>query len=212
MTTTPAEHLRAIHRRIDTTQRDGTEVKRLTATRTYRADLDEVWNALTTPDRIPRWFLPVSGDLRLGGRYRLEGNASGEVLECEPPQHLAITWEYADEVSWVDVRLTSLGDQTRLELVHLAPADPAKWAEFGPGAVGVGWEMALMGLAAHLTAGDGGDPVAVAAWMGSPDGIAFMTGSSIAWGEASIAAGEDPKQARAAAARCTAAYTVPPEG
>ena len=33
------------------------------------------------PERIPRWFLPVSGDLRLGGRYQLEGNAGGEVLE-----------------------------------------------------------------------------------------------------------------------------------
>jgi uncharacterized protein YndB with AHSA1/START domain len=212
MTSTPADHLRAVHRRIDTTERNGTEVKRLTATRTYPADLDEVWDALTTPGRISRWFTPVSGDLRLGGRYRLQGNASGEILECEPPRHLAITWEYAEEISWVDVRLTSLADQTRLELVHLAPVDPTKWAEFGPGAVGIGWEMALMGLATHLATGDAADPAAAAAWMGSPDGIAFMTGSSIAWGEASSAAGEDPEHARAAAARCTAAYTAPPEG
>ena len=31
---------------------------------------------------------PISGDLRLGGRYQLQGNAGGEILVCEPPQHL----------------------------------------------------------------------------------------------------------------------------
>ena len=33
------------------------------------AAIDDVWDACTNPERIPRWFLPVSGDLRLGGRY-----------------------------------------------------------------------------------------------------------------------------------------------
>ena len=44
-----------------------------------------MWDACTDPERIGRWFLPVSGDLRLGGRYQLEGNAGGEILRCEPP-------------------------------------------------------------------------------------------------------------------------------
>ena len=44
-----------------------------------------MWDAVTSAERIPRWFLPISGDLRLGGRYQLEGNAGGEVLECAPP-------------------------------------------------------------------------------------------------------------------------------
>src|SRR3546814_8470092 len=31
--------------------------------RRYNASVDDVWDAITTPDRINRFFLPVSGDL-----------------------------------------------------------------------------------------------------------------------------------------------------
>src|SRR5436190_24129593 len=51
--------------------------------RTLDAPIEDVWDALTTPERIGRWFLPVSGDYRLGGRYQFEGNAGGEILGCE---------------------------------------------------------------------------------------------------------------------------------
>ncbi len=47
------------------------------ARRRYAGAVDEVWDALTNPERIPRWFLPISGELRLGGRYQLTGNAGG---------------------------------------------------------------------------------------------------------------------------------------
>lgn len=49
--------------------------------------------------------------------------------------------------SWIEVRLTDTEDgQTRLELEQIAPDDDQTWAEFGPGAVGVGWDLALMSL------------------------------------------------------------------
>lgn len=35
--------------------------------RRYDAPIDDVWDACTNPDRINRWFLPVTGDLRAGG-------------------------------------------------------------------------------------------------------------------------------------------------
>ena len=34
--------------------------------RTYDAPIEDVWDAVTNPERISRWFLPVSGDLRAG--------------------------------------------------------------------------------------------------------------------------------------------------
>ena len=37
--------------------------------RTYPTDLHDMWDACTNPERLPRWFLPVSGDLRPGGRF-----------------------------------------------------------------------------------------------------------------------------------------------
>jgi uncharacterized protein YndB with AHSA1/START domain len=53
--------------------------------RRYHAPIDDVWDACTSPDRINRWLMPVTGDLRVGGTFSLEGNASGEILRCEPP-------------------------------------------------------------------------------------------------------------------------------
>lgn len=49
-------------------------------TRTYDADVDDVWDALTNPERLPRWFSPVTGDFRVGGAYQIEGNAGGQIL------------------------------------------------------------------------------------------------------------------------------------
>ena len=48
--------------------------------RDYDAPIEDVWDALTDPARIGRWFLPISGDYRIGGRFRFEGNAGGEIL------------------------------------------------------------------------------------------------------------------------------------
>jgi len=67
-----------------------------------------------------------------------------------------------------------------------------------------------MGLAHHFTIDEARDPATTAAWMVGPDGVAFMTGSSNAWGEAAIAGGDDPVAARAAAERCADAYIGPP--
>src|SRR6476619_4582258 len=83
--------------------------------RTYDAPVEDVWDAVTNPERISRWFLPISGDLRLGGRYQLEGNAGGEILACEQPRRYRVTWVYGEmadaaEVSELEVRLTSATD------------------------------------------------------------------------------------------------------
>ena len=208
--TTPLDHIGAVTRAIESTERDGAAARVLVATRTYPAPAPDVWAALTDPDRIARWFLPVSGELRLGGHYQLEGNAGGTVETCDPPLSFSVTWEYAGDVSWVSVTLTPDGEHTTLELRHTAHVTPERWAEFGPGATGVGWDMCLLGLALHLTTGDFRDPSAAAAWLASDEGRACLTGSSDAWCAAAVTAGDDPAAARAAAARTTAAYTGSP--
>jgi hypothetical protein len=53
------------------------------------ASADQVWDACTNPERIPHWFLPVSGDLRLHGRFHLQDNASGTIERCDPPKTAA---------------------------------------------------------------------------------------------------------------------------
>lgn len=211
MTIDVVGQLGAVRRAVRTTTRNGAAAKSVVATQTYDTDIADVWDAITSADRIPRWFMPVSGDLRLGGRYQLEGNAGGTITECDPPRRLAVTWEWGEDVSWLEVQLSAEGEQrTTLELEHTAVVQ-AHWAEFGPGAAGIGWDMALWGLAQHLASSVSVDPAAAMEWMLSDEGRDFMTRSSEAWGEAAIANGDDPAEARAAAERTTAAYTAAPE-
>ena len=172
----------------------------------FATTLEDVWDAVTNGERIPRWFAPVSGDLELGGHYQVEGNAGGTITACERPSHLALTWEFAGDVSWVEVCLS--GDESgsaRLTLTHTAHLSE-HWDEFGPGAVGVGWELGLLGLAIHLEHPTASKPDE-ADFAASPDAKAFITGSSEAWGKAAVEAGTDPDAARASAARTTAFYT-----
>ena len=204
--TDPARYLGAVTRTVAHRDRDGRPVRAVIAARTYDTTVEDLWDALTSAVRLPRWFLPVTGELRLGGRYQLHGNAGGEITTCEPPRHLAVTWEYGGKVSWVDVRLAAVAGGARLELEHVAPVDEF-WDRFGPGAVGVGWDMTLYGLDLHLGSGAVVVPKDVAAWLASDTGRAFVRGSSDDWARAAIAGGTDPEVARGAAERTTVAYT-----
>ena len=183
--------------------------------RDYDAPIEEVWDAVTNPDRIGRWFLPISGDYRIGGRYQLEGNAGGQILECDRPNHLKVTWVYgpsnnATDISEVLVRLSSVdAGTTRLLLQHTAVVPEDRWEEYGPGAVGVGWDGALLGLTLHLRTGKTvEDPEA---WQVSDEGRQFNTRSSEAWGEANRAAGADPEVAAKGVANSTQFYVPDPE-
>jgi uncharacterized protein YndB with AHSA1/START domain len=194
----------AVERRVGRRTLAAGEARVVTISRTYPSPVGEVWDACTDPERIARWFLPVSGELELGGHYQLEGNAGGTVERCEPPDFFAATWEYGGETSWIEVRFTAVDAGTRFRLEHIAHVDDERWTEFGPGAVGVGWDLGLGALTEYLATGA---VTSDAQWMATPAGLAFMTASSEAWCAAAIAAGTDEPQARAAAARTTAAYT-----
>jgi uncharacterized protein YndB with AHSA1/START domain len=189
------------------TRRESDGAYVLTATRSYDTSASDLWDAITSAERIPRWFLPISGDLRLGGRYQLKGNAGGEVVRCVPPRELGLTWEMHGEVSWVNVALTeSDPDNTTLRLEHIAPVPDDLWKTFGPGAVGVGWDSALLGLDQLFATNGSVNPDTALAWLASDEGKRFLHESSDAWRLASIAFGTDPEQAAQAARRTTAAY------
>jgi uncharacterized protein YndB with AHSA1/START domain len=175
--------------------------------RVFSTSIDDTWDAITNPGRIPRWFMPISGDLRPGGRYQLEGNAGGTVERCDPPRAFTATWEFAGQVSHIEVSLAPVNEEsTRVSLIHIVPDDD-HWRRFGPGAVGVGWDMGMLGLTLYLESGSSMTPEEAMAWMMSEDGARFMRRSNDAWAEAAIAAGEDGHLARAAAARTIAFYT-----
>jgi len=197
-----------VTREIHTREYEGRPARVLLATCAYDTTIDDVWDAITNPERIPRWLLPISGDLRLGGRYQLQGNASGQITACDPPRMLDLTWEFGGQVSWVHVRLTDSSDGgTSLRLEHIAHVPDDLWNQYGPGAVGVGWDLAMIGLGRHLETGATVDPKQAAEWPTTEDGKDFVSRSSDEWGRASIAAGTPEAEAREAAGRTTAFYT-----
>ena len=197
-------------------EREGQPVRVAVAARTYPTDPADLWDAMTSADRLPRWFLPIEGDLKQGGRYQLIGNAGGTILRCDPPEALDLSWEFAGATSWVTVRLAGAGEEggTRLTLEHIFPKsdDPesdedAFWQKFGPGAVGVGWDLSFMGLGMHIASG--GAPVDLEAahgWTASDEGKAFMRASADAWAAAHIAGGEADEVAHGMAARTASFY------
>ena len=191
---------------IDVTHRISAVAR--TVARSFPEPVEEVWDACTSAERIQRWLMPVSGELRLGGRYQLEGNAGGVVERCDAPRSFDATWEYGGDVSWIELRLEPEGDGTRFTLEHIAHVDDARWTEFGPGAVGVGWDSMILGLVMHLEGDASITPAEAMEWLVSPEGVRFVTESSEAWCAAAIAAGEEPAAAEAAAKRTTAAYTA----
>jgi uncharacterized protein YndB with AHSA1/START domain len=204
-----ASYIGAVTREVEGRDHEGKPARVVVASRSYDTTPDDLWDALTSAERIPRWFLPITGDLKLGGRYQLQGNAGGTITACEPPRRLSVTWEFGGGVTWVNVSLAAEGEGTRLELEHIAHiADPDEfWDRFGPGAVGVGWDLTLVGLALHLASGGAAvDPAEVAAWSASDDGKAFAAQSSDGWRRASIAYGTDETAANAAAAETTRFY------
>jgi uncharacterized protein YndB with AHSA1/START domain len=206
------QQVNAVQRKVGTRVLAAGEARTVTISRTYGAAIEDVWDACTNAERIPRWFLPVSGDLRPGGHYQLEGNAGGTIERCDPPKSFSATWEYGGEVSWIEVRLTAQASGgTRLEIEHIAQVGDERWAEFGPGAVGIGWDMVVLGLSLHLCGRPAVDAQDSAAWATSEEGKRFMRLSGDRWCEAHIASGGGEAEARGMAGRTIAAYTAAPD-
>jgi uncharacterized protein YndB with AHSA1/START domain len=199
-----------VTREVRSGSREGTPTKIAIARQMYATDQADLWDALTNAERIPRWFLPITGQLQVGGCYQLEGNAGGVVERCDEPESFAVTWELGPMLSWLEVTLTPAGDGTTLELAHEAHVDPDLWGQFGPGAVGLGWDLALRALGIHIESGEPVDPGEVE-YPTSPAGAEFLRTAAAEWADAAVADGDEPDAAQEAAARSVAFYSGAPE-
>lgn len=122
--------------------------------RRYDASPDELWSALTEPERLGRWLADVAElELRVGGRFLLqwqEGDqeTDGTILALEPGRLLELNWTYPGEPDSVArFELRPDGEGTILVLDHRG---------LPPGAIagyGAGWHSHLDSLAAHLSGG-----------------------------------------------------------
>ncbi|KFF59823.1 hypothetical protein JF66_08595 [Cryobacterium sp. MLB-32] len=145
----------------------------------YRAPVAEVWRALTDPDRLARWFLPISGDLRVTGAFQFEDNAGGTVLACESESLLRVT--FGGDTSIVEIRLRAQGpDETEFTFEHTVPL---AMAGSGAGALYVApaWDMSVLGLGLFLRGEFVGNP---ATWEGTPAMQRYARQAIDAWAAA----------------------------
>ncbi len=195
-----AAHLGATSREVRNVTRDGQSAKDVVASRIYDTDAADLWAAVTDPERIKRWFAPVSGDLKLGGRFHIEGNASGTITDCEPGRSYAGTWEFGGYTSWIEVLVAPEGEKARLEIHHIAHHPNPHWTQFGAGAGGVGWELGLLGLAEHLKRpADDVRAEGLGGWETSDEAKELVRAACADWGRAAIDAGDEREEALQAA-------------
>ena len=86
--------------------------------------IDDLWKALTDPDRLAHWYGEVDGELSPGGEFRvhiaLAGERRGRVEACEPPPRMLLTLRDPEpqsgqpEQTVLEAQLIAEGTQTRL--------------------------------------------------------------------------------------------------
>jgi uncharacterized protein YndB with AHSA1/START domain len=91
--------------------------------RTYETTVEDLWDACTDPQRLRRWYVPVTGDLRVGGSFQQVNMGSGTILACEAPHLLKLSLGGgADEI---ELRLSPGAEDgtATLELQHATTLD-----------------------------------------------------------------------------------------
>src|SRR5262245_46578797 len=83
--------------------------------------IDDLWGALTDPERLAHWYGEVEGEPSKGSEFRvriaLAGERTGHVEACEPPQRLLVTMRDPDpqpgqpELTVIEAQLVAEGAQ-----------------------------------------------------------------------------------------------------
>lgn len=133
----------------------------------FATDVNDLWSAITDPQRLARWHGQVEGDLRSGGQFRMylkadDLEATGRVDVCEPPRRLVVRTRETEESyrrgegvppfdATVEATLTPDGDQTILVLeVRGMPLDKIAF-------YGAGWQIHAEHLGRYLAGHELGD-------------------------------------------------------
>ncbi|QIG43607.1 SRPBCC family protein [Nocardioides anomalus] len=128
----------------------------LVQTRTFRAPVEDVWAALTEPERLARWIGTWTGDPTTGSvdfRMLFEGDDEAAdamaIRVCEPPHRLHLTSQVGDEQWLLELDLTHADGVTTLTF-RQPGIEPAQVGEVAPG-----WDYYLDRL---VDAVSGADP------------------------------------------------------
>jgi uncharacterized protein YndB with AHSA1/START domain len=139
-------------------KRDGQLV--LVQTREFRAPIEDVWAAVTEPERLARWIGTWTGDPTSGSvtfAMTFEGQEKGDAMlirVCEPPHRLHVTTQVGDQRWQLDLDLTHADGVTTLTFSQPG-IQPEQVGDVAPG-----WDYYLDRLVDVET---GADP-ALRAW------------------------------------------------
>ncbi len=114
--------------------------------RRFSTDVADLWASVTDPDRLARWFCPVTGEFVEGGAYQADlgrdGLVHGRILACRPGHGYTVSWEDGgDQESEIEVAVAPDLGGAVLTLHHRAL--PSRYlADYG-----AGWQDFLEQLA-----------------------------------------------------------------
>ncbi|MCM3030737.1 MULTISPECIES: SRPBCC domain-containing protein [unclassified Niallia] len=95
------------------------KVQDIVQTITIDADIQKVWNFVSTSDGIAAWFMPNNFEAKLGHEFHLQspfGPSPCKVTELNPPHKLAFDW---DTEGWfVTFSLQEVNGKTEFTIVH----------------------------------------------------------------------------------------------
>lgn len=94
----------------------------------FNAPVALVWRAITEKELMKKWYFDISDfKSEVGCTFHFEGGEEGkrymhicEVLEVIPHKKLKYSWKYEgyEGISFVTFELSSVGDKTKLRLIH----------------------------------------------------------------------------------------------
>lgn len=133
----------------------------------YDTDIDDLWQACTSPERLARWIAQVSGDLRVGGTIEMTFTSTwtgpARIEVCDAPYHLLLTTEPGTEdEAELEAWLTEEDGKTRL-VVEERGLDLDKLHFHG-----AGWQVHLEDLGRALELDDTAHPDGWSATQPSP--------------------------------------------
>ncbi len=102
-----------------TTSQNQDRVQDIVQTVTINADIEKVWNFVSTSEGIAAWFMPNDFEARLDHEFHLQspfGPSPCKVTEINPPHKLSFDW---DTDGWfVTFSLQEVNGQTEFTIVH----------------------------------------------------------------------------------------------
>jgi uncharacterized protein YndB with AHSA1/START domain len=132
----------------------------------YDSNIEDLWSAITDPERLARWYGTVEGDLRLGGTYRVriepaDLDGTGRIEECDPPERLVVSSRETEQSArkggdqpfdtTIEATLAADGDLTVLA-IEVRGLPLQKLAAYG-----AGWQMHAEDLASYLAGREPGE-------------------------------------------------------